>query len=494
MTSSTVADALNRGTRLHPTPGTYVPWRNTGLVMSVAFAVLYLMSEVGALMAVNLYGAMAEELGLSASEVNWALLSTTIVGAATVALGARAGDVYGHRLMLLISLAIVTVGFAVSALAPTFAVLILGRALVGLLAFKPALILAIVQDRLEPANRHRAIALITGGLAVAVFVSFAIGGIFLEVGLSWRAAFGTAAVFIAVCFLFVLFFVPESDARSRATGSGGFDIPGVVLLGVGLVGICVALNQATAWGIASTAFWATLLTGLASAVAWVWWELHTAEPLVDLRLAASRRLWPAYAIWVVIGLVAFFLYTMVITYAISDPSTVNYGFGLTPLFAGFILLGVTVGGLVTSRLAPKMIGWWGPRATLLIGTTVFLAAFVWLLLFHVEVWHYHVGIMLFGLSVTTMITVSLAVLVGEAPKGKSAATTGLYIVLATVATSIGTALYGFAMSSETIPGIGAPAPAAFDLGYLITVIVSVFGVVAAFFLPKDSRAAEGANH
>lgn len=462
--------------------------------MSVAFAVLYLMSEVGSLMAVNLYGAMAAELGLSASEVNWALLSTTIVGAATVALGARAGDVYGHRLMLLISLALVAAGFAISALAPTFAVLIMGRALVGFLAFKPALILAIVQDRLAPANRHRAIALITGGLAIAVFVSFAIGGIFLEVGLSWRAAFWTAAAFIAICFLFVLFFVPESDARSRHTGARGFDVPGVVLLGIGLAGICTALNQATTWGIMSAAFWATLVAGFVFSAAWVWWELHAAEPLVDLRLAVSRRLWPAYAIWVVIGLVAFFLYTMVLTYAVSDPSIVGYGFGLTPLFAGFVLLGVTIGGLITSRLAPKMIGWWGPRATLLIGTTVFLFAFVWLLFFHQEIWQYHVGIMLFGLSVTTMITVSLAVLVGEAPEGKSAATTGLYIVLATVATSVGTALYGFAMSSATVPGVGAPAPAAFELGYLITVVVAALGVIAALFLPKNSRAAEGANH
>jgi predicted MFS family arabinose efflux permease len=494
MSTTTTTGQASAGSRLHPAPGTYVAWRNVGLLMSITFAVLYLLSEVGPLMAVPLYGSMAGELQLTPAAVSWALLASTIAGAATIALISRAGDVFGHRRILLISLAVVTVGFILSAAAPNFELLVVGRAMVGVIAAKPALVLAIVDDRLAPADRHRAIILITSGLAVAVFVGFALGGVFLALGTSWRAPFLAAGVLTALAFGVVAAFVPESDAASRSTGRRSFDLAGVVLLGAGLTGVCIALNQATTWGFGSAEFWIFLLVGLALSVAFVVWELRAKEPLVDLRLAASRRLWPSYGIWAVIGTVAFFLYSMVVTYAQTDPAVAGYGFGLSPLLAGFVLLPVTVGGLITSRLAPKMIKWWGPRTTLIVGTVGFFLGFLWLAFFHQEIWQYEVGIMMFGLSVTTMITVAVATLVGEAPKGKAAATTGLYIVLATTAVSIGTALYGLCMGSSTLSDGITPAPAAFQLGYVITVVVSAIGIVIAFFLPKDSKASQGASH
>lgn len=462
--------------------------------MSVTFAVLYLLSEVGPLMAVPLYGSMADELGLTPAAVSWALLASTITGAATIALIARAGDVFGHRLILLVSLAVVTIGFVLSAAAPNFELLVLGRAMVGVIAAKPALVLALVDDRIAPTDRHRAIIMITSGLAVAVFVGFALGGVFLALGTSWRAPFLAAGIMTALAFVIVAAFVPESDARSRTTGKRSFDLTGVILLGAGLTGICIALNQATTWGWASGAFWGFLVGGIVLSIAWVVWELRAKEPLVDLRLAVSRRLWPSYGIWAVIGTVAFFLYSMVVTYAQADPALAGYGFGLSPLLAGFVLLPVTVGGLITSWLAPKMIRWWGPRATLILGTVGFFLGFSWLALFHQEIWHYEVGIMLFGLSVTTMITVAVAVLVGEAPKGRAAATTGLYIVLATTAVSIGTAIYGLCMGAFTLDDGVTPAPEAFQLGYVITVVVAAIGIVIALFLPKDSKASQGASH
>src|SRR5690606_40371889 len=50
-------------------------------------------------------------------------------GSVSIAILAKAGDVFGHRKMMYVCLALIVVGYVIAAIAPNFFTLILGRAL-----------------------------------------------------------------------------------------------------------------------------------------------------------------------------------------------------------------------------------------------------------------------------------------------------------------------------------------------------------------------------
>jgi MFS family permease len=466
-----------------------VPWMPNGVVMGLTFALLQLMNEVGSLMAVNLYGAMSADLKLTPATVSWSLLATTIASAATLGLLIRLADNYGHKRILVITLITITIGFALSAIAPNFIVLVVGRALVGVTA-APALCIAILSTRLSLPDQKRAIGIITGGLAIAVLVGFALGGIMVQIGASWRTAFGIAAA-LTVLSMIGLIWVPESDIALRTKSR--LDIVGVTLLGVGLTAFCIGFSEISSWGWNSVAAWGLIVGGAVLGLLWVAWESRYPDPIADPRLLLSRKIYPAIGTFAVIGFTAFFLYSLVATYAQTVPSIAHYGFGLTPLLAGLVLLPVTVGGLITSRTTPPLLLRYGPRVPLVLGSIVFSLGFLWLWLFHAEIWEYEVGIMLFGLSVTTTITTSLSILAAEAPKDRPASLSGLYLVISTVMVSIGTAAYAAIQGTGVRPGSPFVTVGTYDLSYLVIFLVSLVGIVLAVLLPRSSRVAIGSG-
>lgn len=478
--------------RTSEVPGQFVPWQRRGLIAAVLLAMTAMMTEVGQLAPVPLYGAMITDLNLTASTVTWTLLSTVLVGSATVAAISRAGDIWGQKKVLVITLSIVTVGYAVSALATGLTVMIIGRALTGFTAAN-VLALAIIRNRMNGDDQKRALGVLSGALAVAVFSGFALGGVMIELGTSWRAALWVAGALNLISVIGVVLYVPES-IQSRRLGTS-LDLPGVLILGAALTSIAVGLNQGTAWGWTSGATLGALLGGLAGVLAWFAWEFRSADPLVDPRLVLSRRVGPVYLIWLVVGFTAYFLYQLLFTYAQTPKELAGYGFGLSALEGALLLLPVMVFGVAIAPVNNRLLlNGMRPKTLMLIGAVQYAVAFGMLCLSHDQIWFIEIAIALYGVAVTTLVGSSLAILAAEIPADRAAGSSSIYLVMGSTGASLGTAVYGAIVSGNTLSGSALPTLSVFGQGYLIIFLAAVAGIAVTLLVPADSKAVAGAAH
>ena len=185
---------------------------------------------------------------------------------------------------------------------------------------------------------------------------------------SWRWLFVGAAVLGAVQLLVVRRLVDESTLRS----GGRFDLLGGLGLAAALVCLLLAISRGSEWGWASGRVIGLLVAAVVLFVGWGRYELRVPAPLVDLRVTARPAVLWTNVSSVLIGFAMFagFLVTTQILQA--EPET-GYGFGLSLVAAGLVLL--PIGGAMTvfSPLSARLSRRFSARVTLLLGTAVLAA-------------------------------------------------------------------------------------------------------------------------
>ncbi|MGM7645929.1 MFS transporter [Nocardia sp. JW2] len=151
------------------------------------------------------------------------LVSAALAGMAVGAIGlARFADVYGRRKVLLIGLAVNTIGLATSALSTNFETLLLTRFVTGIAIGTISVVIIVLGQESAPANR-RSIALgvvMIGYPLGTMLAGFAGAGLLTWVGGAWQGMFWIGAAFGAVSLVVTAVFLRESDEflQRKATG------------------------------------------------------------------------------------------------------------------------------------------------------------------------------------------------------------------------------------------------------------------------------------
>ncbi|MGY1858036.1 MFS transporter [Modestobacter sp. SYSU DS0290] len=155
---------------------------------------------------------------------------------ALLVLGARLGDRFGHRRVLRLGVVGFTCASALTALAPSLVVLVVGRCLLGAAAavsVPPALrLLLAVSHGAE--SRRRALAAWSASGALAGGAGLVLGGVLTDL-LGWRALFWLSVALGGGLLVAVHRAVPDARRagtrpRAGAGGTGSLDAPGAVVL------------------------------------------------------------------------------------------------------------------------------------------------------------------------------------------------------------------------------------------------------------------------
>lgn len=196
-----------------------------------------------------------------AEEAVWegVLLSATFAVANFLAMPVLGGlsDAYGRRPVLLASIAMLCIDLLIMGLAPTLAILFVGRFLGGLFSATYSVANAYIADVTEPEERGRAFGMMGAAFGIGFIMGPVLGGILGDI--DTRLPFFVAAGFAAVNFLYGLFVLPESlpaaDRRpftlSRANPFGAFKhfvkLPKIAwfILAIGLFQIAHAVYPST---------------------------------------------------------------------------------------------------------------------------------------------------------------------------------------------------------------------------------------------------------
>ena len=296
-------------------------------------------------------------LGTSVPAVAWLVTATLVAGAVCAPLLGRLGDMYGKRRMLLVALGLIIVGSALGAVAPGIEVLIVARVLQGASLGVVPLGISIMRDVLPAERVGSGIALMSSSLGIGGAIGLPLTGLVAQQA-SWRWLFAGAAVLGAVQLLLVRRIVAESELRS----GGRFDLPGAVGLAGALVCMLLAISRGSEWGWSSGLVIGLLVGAAVLFAAWGRWELRTRSPLVDLRVSARPAVLCTNVAAVLVGF-AMFAGFLVTTQILQASPETGYGFGLSLLAAGLVLLPIggamTVFSPVSARLSPASAP--GPR-------------------------------------------------------------------------------------------------------------------------------------
>jgi MFS family permease len=476
-------------------PGTTSPAR-AGLRGVVGFLVVM---ELGSGMLQGWYpvllAAIGAEYGVGASQLNWVSAAYMLATVVCVPVLAKLGDRYGHKRLLVISAALVALGSVVVAIAPTFGVLLLGRALQAPLAAFLPLEFAIVRDR-DAKSAGRSIGKLVGALTFGAAIgALGAGLLFGAIG-ELRAVLWVPAIFMLICVPVVAFLVPESTVRA----TGRTDWVGASILAVGLLAALGGISNAATWGWGNPATWLAILGGVSLLALWVFVEKRVAHPLIDITVLTKGGIGLPIVIAFLFGAQLFGSQTASSVYMLSDPAVVGFGLGFTAAAVGLVSLTAALAAFVASVLGDRIAGRIGPKGTLALGGILIAAGYLPFLLAPAAVPLIVAGLVVGGLGNGILISVLPTIVVKRAPADSVGIASALYNTARTAAGAVAGAVFALVMASFlTTTGGESPITTTAFMGYVtVWVLCAVIGVaiaVLASFLgvPEKPMPAEQAT-
>ncbi len=289
--------------------------------------------------------------GIGQDRAQW--LSTGALAAMTIGMLVNAWLIhsFGQRKTFVVALSIFVGALALAGASPNDSVLIFCRIVQGSIAgmLQPFAMYTIF--RVFPADQ-RGTAMGFFGMSVLLGPALGptLGGIMIET-FNWRYIFYIAMPVCVAAIMMGSIFMPEREetgARLR------FDWVGFALMAVPLACLLTGLSNGQREGWQSGFVLGLFAVAIAGGSAFVWWELHTQHPLVDLRVFRSVAFTAATAVAWIFGVGLFGSTYLVPLYV----QTVQH---FTPLSAGLLLMpaGILMGiampiaGFLSDRIAAR---------------------------------------------------------------------------------------------------------------------------------------------
>jgi EmrB/QacA subfamily drug resistance transporter len=456
---------------------------------NVTLAILTIAGTAFALqqtMVVPALPALQRELHTTPTWVTWVLTVFLLVASVATPLLGKLGDQHGKERLLVISLSLFLVGCVGCALAWNIWALIAFRALSGAGGAVFPLSFGIIRDEFPREKVGVAIGLISATFGVGGGFGIVLSGLIVD-NLSWRWLFIAGAVPIGLSVLLIHRFVPESPIKTASR----LDVPGATLLSGGLVCLLLALTEGEEWGwtsggVAGLAATAAVLLG-----GWCLAELRVPEPMVDMRMMASRQVLFTNVTALIAGFAMFGSWVLIPNFVESPTEIVHYGFGASATVAGLYLLPSSFTLLFAGPLAGLIARRTGSKWPLAIGLLTISATTASIARWHDEPWHVLAAMPTLGIGVGFAFA-SMATLITEAVRpGETGVATGMNTVMRTVGGVIGGQMGAALLTAYTIGRTNLPSVTGFEIAFAASAVAALIGaVVAVFVTPPRLRRSE----
>ncbi|MFJ4621292.1 MFS transporter [Streptomyces sp. NPDC088812] len=460
--SSTTVDPSGvpaRSAEQPPAPGRFRsnPWLT---LCAVAFGLFMVQLDASVVAIAN--PEIGRDLNASTADLQWVTNSYLLALAATLILGGKLGDRFGRRTFYLAGVA----GFAVSSVAIGLSGSITGvivfRALQGVFGglLMPST-LGLLRAVFPPRRFGMAVGIWAMVSAVSTALGPIVGGLLVE-NVSWESVFYINLPIGVVAFVFSALVLPQSK---NSTGHHRFDVPGVILLALGLLSLVFGVVKGETWGWTAAGTWGAVLAGLVLLAVFGRYETRIEHPLLPMRLFRSRAL----TIGAVITALNFFVMLGAIFFIMLYLQNVR---GFTPVEAGVRTLPLSLASLVASPLGAALTGRFGARFCMPLGMVLQAAACFGMLTWSTDssyatMWPPFVAL---GLGVGMVLAASSDAIVGNAPVRDGGVAGGLQATTLQIGGALGTSVLVSVISSEagsTLGGeltrAGVPAAAAAGL-------------------------------
>ncbi len=309
------------------------------------------------------------DFSVDLASVQWVVNAYGITLGSLILIGGAVGDIFGRRRLFLWGLALLLAASLVCAHADHFSILVAARAVQGIgTALMVPQGLALISDAYGPKNRGRAIGWWASGTASSTALGPFIGGFLIE-RFDWGAAFYVNVPLGLLVVVFAWLGFGRRSKRSTRRGPAGWrdlDLIGIALLLASLfslsIGLAILARAAGEQGDISLGPSMTA-AGLAGLLLFAAWEQRSPNPIVPLRLFASRD-------FLLINLMTLLLYAALGLVQFLLPFKLMFGFGLSETQVGLVLLSMSASIAIGSRITSGWAARRGIRAFLVVGSSL----------------------------------------------------------------------------------------------------------------------------
>ncbi len=297
-----------------------------------------------------------EDLGFSETSLAWVVNAYLITFGGFLLLGGRLGDLFGHRRLFLIGIALFTAASATCGLANGQGMLVGARAVQGLgAAVVSAVALSLMMTLFtEPAERAQAMGVFGFVAAGGGSLGVLLGGILTDT-LNWHWIFlVNVPVGVAVLVLTVALIPPSAAAAIKRR----LDVAGAVTVTAALVTAVYAIVNGNAWGWTSGRTLGLLAAAAVLLAVFVSIEARVDAPLVPLGLFRLRNVATANVVgvlWAAAMFAWFFLSALYLQLVLGySPLEVGLAFLPANLIMAVFSIGLSAKLVLRFGIAPPL--------------------------------------------------------------------------------------------------------------------------------------------
>jgi EmrB/QacA subfamily drug resistance transporter len=398
---------------------------------------------------------IVRDLSASEGQIQWIVDAYTLVFAGLLLTMGSLGDRFGRRGALQAGFVVFGIGSIASALAGSANQLIATRAFMGIggALIMPAT-LSIITNVFPREERARAIGVWAGFAGVGGALGPLTGGFLVE-HFYWGSVFLVNLPIVAFGLLAGFFLIPTS----RDPSAPRLDPTGAVLSITALCALLYGIIQAPIDGWTSTTIVAAFVAGAALLAAFVWWELTTDHPMLDMRFFKNPRFSAASSSITLVFFAMFgsiFLLTQYLQFTLGYP----------PLSTGIRLLPFAAAMMVSAPLSARVAERIGTKATVAIGLGFVTLGLLVATRLSVSspytdiVWR----LMLMSFGMGMVMAPATESVMGSLPLAKAGVGSAVNDTTRQVGGALGVAILGSVMSSHYGPTVarwftGKPLPA-----------------------------------
>lgn len=405
------------------------------------------------------------------STAQWMLTINLLVGAIATPVMGRLSDGPHKKRLLVWSLGIILLGSVLAALAPTFTVFLIGRALQGLTYGIVPVTISLARRYIEPSKVQPSISSLSVTVSTGIGIGYPLTGIIAGL-VDFRFAFWFAALFVVSAIIVVVRVVPGGP--DALAGQEPFDYLGTGLLGLGLGTLLLGISEGPNWGWGSPETVGILAVAALLLAVWSRTALRSSHPLINLRVLRHGEVLLANLTAVGLG-AALYIGLSISSLIAQTPASTGYGIALPVFWAGFVMFPLSVGSFTANRIVRRLSNRIGLTALLPIGAGVVAVSGTMLWFAHTQLWEILLGMLLFGLGMGASYAAMPALIARSVATEELGSSVSFNQVLRTVGSSFGTAVAGAVLAANMGPQMHST-----DTGITLTLAIGAVLCMAVF--------------